>query len=131
MKDTYHDNKAVQALAPAVVAAAVAGTAIDLAGFDSALFVINTGAIVGAGDFGAKLQESNTTVDGDFTDVAADDKLGTIPATLAANSAYRVGYIGSKRKRYVRVAVTKAGGTSIALAASAVLGHPAIAPVAA
>lgn len=131
MKDTYHDNKAVQALAPAVVAAAANGVAIDLAGFDSALFVINTGAIVGAGDFGVKLQESNTTTDADFSDVAAVDQLGTIPATLAANTAYRVGYIGSKRKSYVRLAVVKAGGTSIALGAMAVLGHPAIAPVAA
>lgn len=131
MKDTYHDNKAVQALAPAVVAASANGVAVDLSGFDSALFVINTGAIVGAGDFGVKLQESDTTIDADFTDVAADDRLGVIPATLAANSAYRVGYIGSKRKRYVRVVVTKAGGTSIALSASAVLGHPATAPVAA
>lgn len=128
MKDTYHDNKAVQALAPAVVAAAVNGLAVDLSGFDSALFVINTGAIVGAGDFGVKLQESDTTADADFTDVAADDTLGALPATLAANSAYRVGYIGSKRKRYVRAVVTKAGGTSIALGATVVLGHPAIAP---
>jgi len=131
MKDTYHDNKAVQALAPAVVSAAANGVAVDLAGFDSALFVINTGAIVGAGDYGVKLQESDTTTDADFSDVAAADQLGTIPATLAANSAYRVGYIGSKRKRYVRAVVTKAGGTSIALGATVVLGHPAIAPVAA
>lgn len=131
MKDTYHDNKAVQALAPAVVAAAANGLAVDLAGFDSALFIINTGAIVGAGDFGVKLQESDTTTDADFSDVAAADHLGTIPATLTANSTYRVGYIGSKRKRYVRAVVTKAGGTSIALAVSAVLGHPHIAPVAA
>ncbi|QKK28901.1 hypothetical protein FE844_004620 [Rhizobium indicum] len=131
MKDTYHDNKAVQALAPAVVTAAVAGSAVDLAGFDSALFVINTGATAGSGDFGVKLQESDTTMDADFADVASADRLGTVPATLAANSAYCLGYIGSKRKRFVRVAVTKAGGTSIALGATAVLGHPAIAPVAA
>ena len=131
MKDTYHDNKAVQTLAPAVIAAAVAGSAVDLASFDSALFAINTGAVVGSGDFGVKLQESDTTTDADFTDVAPADQLGTIPATLAANSAYRLGYIGSKRKRYVRAVVTKAGGTSIALGVVAVLGFPAIAPVAA
>lgn len=131
MKDTYHDNKAVQALAPAVVSAAVAGSAVDLSGFDSALFVINTGAIVGAGDFGVKLQESDTAMEADFADVAPADQLGTLPATLGANSAYRVGYIGSKRKGYVRAVVTKTGGTSIALGVVAVLGHPAIAPVAA
>lgn len=131
MKDTYHDNKAVQALAPAVVSAAASSSAIDLAGFDSALFVINTGAVAGSGDFGLKLQESDMLMDGDFADVAAVDQLGALPATLAANSAYRLGYIGSKRKRYVRVVVTKVGGTSIALGVVAVLGHPAIAPVAA
>jgi hypothetical protein len=130
MKDTYHDNKAVQALAPAVVTAAVNGAAIDLKGFDSALFVINTGATAGSGDFGVKLQESDTPTDGDFTDVAAADRLGTVPATLVASTVYRLGYIGSKRKRYVRLAVTKAGGTSIALGAAALLGHPNLAPVA-
>lgn len=130
MKDTYHDNKAVQALAPAVVAAPVLGNAIDLNGFDSALFVVNTGAVAGSGDFGLKLQESDTTTEGDFSDVAPADQLGSLPTTLAANTAYRIGYIGSKRKRYARVAVTKAGGTSIALSASAILGHPHIAPVA-
>lgn len=130
MKDTYHDNNAVQALAPAVVNAAGVGAAVALAGFDSALLAINTGAIVGAGDFGVTLQESDTTTDGDFADVAAADQLGTLPATLAANTVYRVGYIGKNRKKYVRLAVTKAGGTSIALSAVAILGHPAIAPVA-
>lgn len=130
MKDTYRDNKAVQAIAPAVKAASENGAAIALAGFDSALFVINTGAIVGAGDFSVKLQESDTTTSGDFTDVAAADQLGTLPATLAADTIYRVGYIGSKRKKFVRAVVTKAGGTSIALSAVVILGHPAMAPVA-
>lgn len=130
MKDTYHENKAVQALAPAVVTDALAGPAVALAGFDSALFAINTGAIAGSGNFGVKLQESDTTTSGDFTDVAPADQLGTLPATLAASTVYRVGYIGSKRKKYVRLAVTKASGTSIALGAVAVLGHPAMSPVA-
>lgn len=131
MKDTYHDFKAVTAIVPAVKAAAENGAAIDLSGCDSALISITTGAVVGAGDFGVKLQESDTIADADFTDVAAADQLGSVPATLEANSAYRIGYIGSKRKRYVRLAVTKAGGTSIALGAYALLGHPYIAPVAA
>lgn len=129
MKDTYHDNKAVQAIAPAVVTANTNGTTVDLKGFDSALFVVNTGAIDAAGDFGIKLQESDTGTSG-WADVAAADILGGAPATLEANAAYRIGYIGSKRKRYVRAVATKAGGTSIALGVVAILGHPAIAPVA-
>ncbi len=127
MKDSHTSNKAVLALPPAVQAAAVNGPAVDLIGYDSALFVVNSGAIVGAGDFGVKLQESDTTTSGDFTDVAAADRLGSVPATLAADSTYQLCYIGSKRKRYVRLAVTKAGGTSIALGASVVLGQPNIA----
>ena len=43
------------------------------------------------------------------------------PATLAAASTYKLGYRGFKR--YVRLALTKAGGTSIAAGAVAVLGH--------
>jgi hypothetical protein len=129
MKDTFHDNKAVQAIAPAVLAANTNGVSIDLKGFDSALFVINTGAIDTAGDFSVKLQESDTGTSG-WTDVEAADLLGSVPATLAANAAYRIGYIGSKRKRYVRAVATKAGGTSIAAGVVAILGHPNIAPVA-
>lgn len=129
MKDTFHDNKAVQAIAPAVLAANTNGVSIDLKGFDSALFVINTGAIDAAGDFTVKLQESDTGTSG-WTDVDAADLLGSVPATLAANTAYRIGYIGSKRKRYVRAVATKAGGTSIAAGVVAILGHPNIAPVA-
>lgn len=130
MRDLYHNLGAKQALAPAVQAATVNGEAIALAGFNAALIVLNTGAIVGAGDFSAKLQESDEAGTG-YTDVAAADQLGAFPATLAANSTYRVGYIGSKRKRFVRVVLTKAGGTSIAASAVVVLGHPALGPVAA
>lgn len=129
MKDTYTSNKAVLALAPSVATAAANGSAIDLKGFDSALVVVNTGAIASAGDFSFKLQESDTSGSG-FTDVAAADLRGAAPATMAENSSYRIGYIGSKRKRYIRLALTKAGGTSIAVGASAVLGHPSMAPVA-
>lgn len=124
MKDIYHDFAAVPAVASGSKADAANGTAIDLKGFDSALVVVNTGAISGDGDFSFKLQESDTTTSGDFTDVDAADLLGEAPATMEANSAYRLGYIGSKRKRYIRVALTKAGGTSIQLGAVAILGHP-------
>lgn len=129
MRDLYHNFGAVQAIAPAVQSSSVNGAAVDLAGFDAALIVLNTGAVAGAGDFSAKLQESDAS-DSGFADVDVADQLGSFPATLAENSVYRVGYIGSKRKRYVRVVLTKAGGTSIAAGAVAILGNPAIAPVA-
>lgn len=128
MKDTFSNFKAVQAIVPAVKAAAADGDAIDMQGFNSALIVVNAGAVAGDGEFSVKLQESDTTTSGDFTDVAAIDQHGTAPAVIAANSVVKLGYVGSKR--YVRVAVTKAGGTSIALGAVAILGHAAVSPVA-
>ncbi|MFG1340553.1 hypothetical protein [Xanthobacter autotrophicus] len=117
MRDLKNNIGAVQAIAPAVLAATTTGAALDLLGFASATLVVNTGAIVAAGDFTAKLQESDTTISGDFTDVAAANLHGTFPASLAADSVVRVGYAGTKR--YVRAVITKNGGTS--LAASAVL----------
>ena len=126
MKDAISNVKAVPAIAPAVKTAAGDGTAIDVQGFGSLLFVINTGAIAGDGDFGVVVQDSANG--SEWANVDDVDVQGAIPATLAATNAYRVGYTGSKR--YVRLALTKAGGTSIALGAVAILGHPAVAPVA-
>lgn len=128
MKDTFHDTKVVASLVPAVQAATLKGGHVDLQGFGSALMVINTGAIAGYGDYSLAMQESDTTTDGDFTDVASANRIGTIPATLEASKVYRQAYIG--KKRYVRAVITKADGTSIAAGAVFVLGHPALAPVA-
>ncbi|UOK70440.1 hypothetical protein [Ancylobacter polymorphus] len=126
MRDLVSNIGIVPAIAPAVQSAAADGIAVDLKGFNRVAFAINTGAIVGSGDFGIKVQESD---DGStFTDAAASAVLGTVPATLVAASAYKVGYIGFKR--YARLAITKAGGTSIALGAVAIKGDPASAPVA-
>ena len=127
MRDLFSNIGAGLALAPAVQSAAVQGPAIDTLGFDSIAFTVATGAIVGAGDFGLKLQESDTTTGGDFTDAAAEVVDTNAPATLAAASAYKLGYTGFKR--YVRLAVTKAGGTSIAAGAIAVLGNAGERPV--
>ncbi len=127
-KDIYSNTGLALALAPAVQAAAVNGSAVDLKDFASALVVVNTGAIVGAGDFGVKLQHSDTSTSGDFIDVPAEDVKGNAPATLAADSSYKLGYIGSKR--FIRVSLTKTGGTSIAAGAVIIKGRPNIAPVA-
>lgn len=128
MRDLYSNIGAALAIAPAVKAAAEAGDAIDLKGFGRVAFVVNTGAIVGAGDFGVKVQESDTGQTGDFTDAAAAVVDTNAPATLAASTAYKLGYRGFKS--YARLFLTKAGGTSIALGAVAVLGDAASRPVA-
>lgn len=128
MRDLTHNIDIVQAVKPQVLAATDTGAAIDLAGFHSATIVVSTGAIAGSGDFTAKVQESDTTTAGDFTDVAAADLLGTFPASLAADSVVKVGYRG--QKRYLRTVVTKNSGTSIAVAVTVIKGHADTRPVA-
>ncbi|MFG1314717.1 hypothetical protein [Xanthobacter autotrophicus] len=128
MRDLVNNIGTVLAISPAVLAATVTGAALDLRGFNSAVLVVNTGAIVGAGAFTVKLQESDTTTSGDFTDVAAVDLHGTYPASLAADSVVKVGYRGFKR--YVRAVITKNSGTSIAAGAVLVKGDAVARPVA-
>jgi hypothetical protein len=128
MFDNFHDTAVVASLAPAVQAATLKGSTVDLAGYGSAPMVVNTGAVAGSGDYGIAIQHSDTTTDGDFANVTAADLLGAIPATLEDSKVYRQGYIG--KKRYVRAVITKASGTSIAAGAVFVLGSPHIAPVA-
>lgn len=128
MRDLYSNIGVVPALAAAVQAAAADGAAIDLLGFNRVAFALNTGAIAGSGDFGVKVQESDTSTSGDFADAPADVVDSDAPATLAATSAYKIGYRG--HKRYVRLSLTKAGGTSIAAGAVAILGDAVSRPVA-
>ncbi|ABN75396.1 hypothetical protein [Cereibacter sphaeroides] len=125
MRDMYSNIKAVAALAPAIQSAAANGATIDLLGVSAAAFVVNTGAIVSSGDFGVKLQESDDGTS--WGDVAAGSVKSDAPATLEASKSYRLGYTG--HKRYARVALTKAGGTSIAAGAVAIL-NPLDKPVA-
>lgn len=129
MKDLKNSITVAQALAPAVHAATKADAAIiDLQGANSATVVINTGAIVSAGDYTISLRHGDAS---DLTGDAAatgDDLLGSFPASLAADSAYAVGYRGGKR--YLRVVITKNSGTSIAAGAVVVKGHLALSPAA-
>ena len=126
MSDLKNNITAVLALSPAVHSATKADASIiDLQGAGSATVVINTGAIVGAGDYTVSLRHGDAA---DLTGDAAasgDDLLGAFPATLAADSSYAVGYRGGKR--YVRVVITKNSGTSIAAGAVIIKGHLALA----
>lgn len=126
MRDLYSNIAAQPALAPAVQTAAADGSAIDLRDFGSVSIVLNTGAIAGSGDFGVKLQESDEAGSG-FSDAATAVVSSNAPATLAAASTYKLGYRGFKR--YIRLALTKAGGTSIAVGAVAILGDAQSRPV--
>jgi len=127
MRDMATTIGGIAAIAPAVLSATTTSPAIDLRGFNSATVFLNTGAIVSAGDFTAKLQESDTDQGGDFTDVAAANMIGAFPASLLAASLVKIGYIGPKR--FVRLVTTKNGGTSIAAGATIILGNSRTAPV--
>ncbi|MBY2913771.1 hypothetical protein [Rhizobium leguminosarum] len=128
MRDLSHNLGVVQAVAPAVLTATNTSAAIDLFGFESAMVAVNTGAIAGSGNFTAKLQESNTTTSGDFTDVAAGDLIGTLPAVLLASNVAKQSYIGNKR--YLRTVITLNSGTSIAASAVIIKGNARSRPVA-
>jgi len=128
MKDLHSHISPVVSLIPAVIAATASGSAIDLQGFNSAEFLINTGAIASAGDYTVTVEHSDTTTGGDFTACDSDDLLGSLPASLAADTVYRVGYKGGKR--YVRHVITKNSGTSIIAGILVVRGHPTDTPVA-
>ncbi|WP_340109466.1 hypothetical protein [Pikeienuella sp. HZG-20] len=126
LRDLASNLSVVESIRPAVHTATIEGETVDMRGYSSAMFAISVGAVAGSGDFTLKLEESDNG--SGWTDVAAGDIAGTLPAALAANTALKVGYHGSAR--YVRATSTKNSGTSVAHAALAVLGHAAQAPAA-
>ncbi|UEM17960.1 hypothetical protein J4G43_053095 (plasmid) [Bradyrhizobium barranii subsp. barranii] len=93
MRDIIQNLGFTPTIVPAVQAATINGTSVDTNGFESAALVINTGAIVGAASFSAKLQDSSDGTN--FTDVPATLLVGALPGALAANSAYKQGYLGA------------------------------------
>lgn len=128
MRDLVNTIGAAPVVAPQILTATNTSAAIDLLGFEAAALVITTGAIVAAGDFTAKLQHSDTTVAGDFVDVPVAGLIGSLPIILAADSTYKIGYIGNRR--YVRSIVTRNGGTSIAAQATLIKADARNRPVA-
>ena len=128
MRDHASDFNFVLSTAPAVITATDTATGIDTRGYDSVTFAINTGAIVGAGNFTSKVQDSDVLGSG-YVDVAANYLTGsTLPAVLAAASAYKVGYIGPKR--YARLVTTLNSGTSIGFSAQMLRSRPSRFPAA-
>jgi hypothetical protein len=117
MRDLYSNLHEAPALAPAVYTAAANGSTVDLINASGVMFAVQTGAIVSAGAFGAKLQESADGVT--WADVPAKWVQTEAPAVLAANATYRLGYLG--KLRYARLVLTYASGTSIAASAVAIL----------
>lgn len=126
MRDISNNISPVTSIAPAVINATATGSAVDLLGFNAAAVVISTGAVTGSGNFTPKLQESDDGTT--FTDVAASDMIGALPAILAATTTVKAGYKGFKR--FVRPVLTLNSGTSIAASVVIVRGKAAKKPTA-
>ena len=95
------------------------GNVIDMEGYDSVEFVIETGVITD-GDYSLILTESETS-GGSYTAVADTDLLGTEPAFTADTDDQklgRVGYVGKYGflKATILSANTTTGGTLAVLA---------------
>lgn len=138
MRDLYNDIAFVQLLAPVDIATTDTASAwLDTQGFQSAVLEASIGIITtpDANSYITPIaQESDTTVDGDATEVAAADLSGAFTKMDAANEdevIQRVGYRGNKRYIRVKYDITDAdGGISAALVAvTGILSHGGTRPV--
>lgn len=139
MRDLANNVVVAQSIAPVVGTADANGTGIDLAGFESATIVVNTGiegdTLSGSVKIDFKLEDSddNSTyaaVTSGIIDATANASgiILTLDANAETPQVTVVGYTGGKR--YVRVVAdftgTHSNGTPIA--ASVIKGHPIHAP---
>lgn len=109
-------------------AGAKTGTAVDMQLSDGPVHaVVITGTCGDANTtFVVKLQESDTTTSGDFTDFTSSESTLTYAGTDGSNLFYAVSS-NERTKRYVRVVVTIATtGTASTIIAAAVLGRKKI-----
>lgn len=100
---------------------------VDMSGFEALTFALQTGAVTDAGTasgFTVKMQESDTTVGADFTDVATGGAVnGATSLTVTSDDDDNVavgllGYIGIKR--YVRLHAVGTTGTNAVISAVAI-----------
>jgi hypothetical protein len=140
--DLGHNVKAIQALTPAALTSFGAGIAIDTAGFESLMFAIAVGAFStfsGTDKLTVKVQESDTTTDGDFTDIGANDYLSTHKGATSGwdkimdgadddDAVFTIG-VRLNTKRYKRLHFTEGGTVNVPIGAVALLGHPRHAPI--
>ena len=105
----------------------ITGEEIDLQGFDSCLFTLQTDAIaVGSLDAQLEIQESDTSGSG-FTAAADADLVGLESATAIDENddkvTKKIGYIGAKRFVRSNLVVTTNAGTDV-VGGLAIKGHP-------
>ena len=100
---------------------------LDRRGFESVEFIYSSGASASVADTITPVIYEGDTTNGSFTSVATADLLGTEAAlTLTAAKSGRVGYNGNKR--YLKIRLYGTGTATAVVAATAILGAPAIRP---
>jgi hypothetical protein len=111
------------------------GNIVDVTNHQAATFIYQTGVVTDAGDgtgFTLQIQESDTTVDGDFTAVADADLIGLeteLTVVLDTADGVAIGCIGYRgNKKYVRAVVTGSTGTNAIVNGTWVLQRPRYAP---
>jgi GT2 family glycosyltransferase len=124
MRDLKNNVDAVKSINPAVYNSNPPLAGVDIRGYDSAMAVIQSGALTD-GTHTPKMQESDDNAT--YSDVDASDLEGSF-SNITANAVQRVGYKGAKR--YIRVFVASSGGTGALYGASIVRGVPHQSPVA-
>lgn len=130
MRDLTNNIKLVNALPPQVITTTTSTSIIDLLGFSSVAFSISSGAITdGTYAVSAVYGDASDLSDGEY--VGPTDLLVSMPTFLSSddNKVKKVGFIGNHR--YIRLTITPSGASTGGLfCITAVLGHPASAPVA-
>lgn len=109
------------------------GNIVDMQGWNSLDFHVQTGTVTDAGTssgFSFEVQESDTTADADFAAVADADLIGlesALTVTSDDDDNVAVGKIGYRgEKRYVRIVATGTTGTDATVSVSATKGHGAV-----
>lgn len=126
MEDMYNNLEVVQQIAPGTITSdTTSDNAVDLQGFNGALFVIEVGTVTD-GTYDIEIQESDD--DSSYSAVDDSDLQGDEATGIDGSGIYKIGYLGSKR--YVQVSITASDTTDGAdISAVAVKGAPIHAPV--
>lgn len=118
MRDIKNNLDGVSSMVPASYTATTSGSGVDLRDYDGAMIVFQAGTVdTGNADetYTPGVEESDDN--SNFSAVAASDLEGAL-SNMTANSVQRVGYKGARR--YIRAVLTL-GGTTPAIAASALV----------
>ena len=108
------------AAAPGTV---IKGAAVDRKDFEEALVTLQHGAVAAGGTLSVKVQESPTTTDGDFVDIA-DAAFAPVAGGAQVTSGVYVGRLNlSGRKRYLRVVATVVGADKTAIVSALMTLH--------